>query len=93
LRALRSILPTVKLLLPIGRFERMLDQLEAMLARETDYSHERENIERMRVMFAERSDVPTPIPELTHAGVLSMSFEEGTKNTDFTAQRAQGIAV
>jgi predicted unusual protein kinase regulating ubiquinone biosynthesis (AarF/ABC1/UbiB family) len=93
LRVLRSILPMVRTLVPIGRVERMLDQLEAMLARETDYAHERENIERMRKIFAERRDVvvPTPIDELTHAGVLSMSFEEGTKITDFTAQRAHGI--
>jgi predicted unusual protein kinase regulating ubiquinone biosynthesis (AarF/ABC1/UbiB family) len=71
----------------------MLDQLEAMLARETDYSHERENIERMQAMFAEREDIviPMPIPELTQAGVLSMSFEEGTKITDFATQHAQGI--
>jgi len=93
LRVLRSILPMVRLLLPIGRVERMLDQLSAMLARETDYAHERENIERMRKIFAGRSNVviPTPIVELTQAGVLSMTFEEGTKITDFTAQRAQGV--
>jgi predicted unusual protein kinase regulating ubiquinone biosynthesis (AarF/ABC1/UbiB family) len=93
LRVLRSILPMVRLLLPIGRVERMLDQLSAMLARETDYAHERENIERMRVMFRDRTDVviPTPIAELTQAGVLSMSFEAGTKITDFAAQREQGI--
>jgi predicted unusual protein kinase regulating ubiquinone biosynthesis (AarF/ABC1/UbiB family) len=93
LKVLRSLLPMVKRLVPIGRVERMLDQLEAMLARETDYAHERENIERLRTIFAERKDVviPTPIPELTHAGVLSMSFEEGTKITDFIAQREQGV--
>jgi predicted unusual protein kinase regulating ubiquinone biosynthesis (AarF/ABC1/UbiB family) len=93
LKVLRSLLPMVKRLVPIGRVERMLDQLEAMLARETDYSHERENIERMQAMFAERKDIviPTPIPELTQAGVLSMSFEEGTKITDFSTMRAQGI--
>jgi predicted unusual protein kinase regulating ubiquinone biosynthesis (AarF/ABC1/UbiB family) len=93
LRVLRSLLPMVKRLVPIGRVERMLDQLEAMLKRETDYAHERENIERMRAMFAERKDIviPLPIAELTQAGVLSMSFEEGTKITDFAAQREQGI--
>jgi predicted unusual protein kinase regulating ubiquinone biosynthesis (AarF/ABC1/UbiB family) len=93
LKVLRSLLPMVKRLVPIGRVERMLDQLEAMLARETDYAHERENIERMQAMFAERKDIviPMPIPELTQAGVLSMSFEEGTKITDFATQHAQGI--
>jgi ubiquinone biosynthesis protein len=93
LRVLRSLLPMVKLLVPIGRVERILDQLSAMLARETDYAHERENIERMQKVFAERSDVviPMAIAELTRAGVLSMSFEEGTKITDFEGQRALGI--
>ncbi|HEX6765086.1 MAG TPA: AarF/UbiB family protein [Polyangiaceae bacterium] len=93
LRVLRSILPMVRLLLPIARVERMLDQLAAMLARETDYSHECENIERIRAIFAERKDivVPTTIAELTGKGVLCMSFEEGVKITDFSSMRAQGI--
>src|SRR5262249_41008225 len=47
LRVLRSILPVIRVLLPISHVERVLDQLAAMLSRETDYSHERANIERM----------------------------------------------
>lgn len=93
LGVLRSILPMIQLLAPIGHVERVLDQLSAMLARETDYAHERENIERVRVIFGDRTDVvvPTVAGELTNAGVLSMSFEEGTKITDFETLRRIGV--
>ena len=60
LGVLRSLLPVVRLLLPVSRVERVLDQLSAMLARETDYVHERQNIERFRAIFAGRSDVVVP---------------------------------
>jgi hypothetical protein len=36
------------LLLPVSRLERVLEQLSAMLARETNYEQERRNIERLR---------------------------------------------
>jgi predicted unusual protein kinase regulating ubiquinone biosynthesis (AarF/ABC1/UbiB family) len=93
LRVLRWILPIAKWLVPVSHVERNLDQLEAMLARETDYTHERRNIERLRAIFAERRDVVVPEvwSDLTRAGVLSMSFEEGVKITDLAAQRAQGV--
>jgi predicted unusual protein kinase regulating ubiquinone biosynthesis (AarF/ABC1/UbiB family) len=93
LKVLRSVLPVIRLLAPIARVERILDQLQAMLARETDYSHERENMERLRRVFASRTDVvvPTLFPELTAGGVLTMSFEEGLKINDTEGQRAAGI--
>jgi ubiquinone biosynthesis protein len=84
LGVLRSLLPVVRRLLPVSRVERILDQLSAMLARETDYVHERENIERVRAIFAGRKDVVVPEVEadLTSHGVLSMSFESGAKIND-----------
>jgi predicted unusual protein kinase regulating ubiquinone biosynthesis (AarF/ABC1/UbiB family) len=93
LAVLRSLLPVLRRLVPVARVERILDELGAMLARETDYSHERRNIERMRSIFCERGDVVVPQveDELTAAGVLSMSYEEGIKITDFDAQRAHDI--
>ncbi len=93
LAVLRSVMPVIRLLMPIGRVERMLDQLQAMLARETDYAHERQNMERIRAIFAGRTDVaiPTIMPELTQGGVLSMSFEEGMKINDIEGQKAAGI--
>lgn len=93
LAVLRSLLPVVRLLFPVSRVERNLDQLEAMLQRETDYTHEHENIECMRQVFQNRSDVVIPkvIAELTRKGVLCMSFEEGIKITELQTQRAQAI--
>lgn len=84
LGVLRSLLPVARLLLPVSRVERVLEQLAAMLARETDYAHERANLERVRAIFAGRSDVVVPLveSELTAAGVLSMSFESGVKISD-----------
>jgi predicted unusual protein kinase regulating ubiquinone biosynthesis (AarF/ABC1/UbiB family) len=81
------------LVFPIARFNRVLDQLEAMLARETDYANERRNMERIRAVFADRTDVvvPTVVDDLTHAGVLTMTFEEGIKITDFGALKAQSV--
>lgn len=93
LAVMRSVLPMIRLLAPIARVERMLDQLQAMLARETDYAHERENMERLRHVFVERTDVVIPelFDELTAGGVLTMSFEEGVKINDVEGQRAAGI--
>ena len=93
LGVLRSLLPVVRLLLPVSRVERVLDQLAAMLSRETDYAHERQNIERLRVIFAGRSDVVVPEvdAELTQAGVLSMSFESGVKINDRDALSGIGV--
>jgi len=93
LGVLRSLLPVVKLLLPVSRVERVLDQLAAMLARETNYQHERQNMERMRGIFAGRSDVVVPSVEgdLTAKGVLSMSFESGVKITDREALTRLGV--
>jgi ubiquinone biosynthesis protein len=90
---LRSLLPILRRLAPVSRMERNLDQLGAMLDRETDYAHERGNIERMSRIFAGRKDVVIPlvIDELTGGGVLTMSFEEGHKVTDLAAQRDIGI--
>ncbi len=83
----------IRRLTPVSRVERVLDQLTAMLAHETDYRNERQNIEKMRVVFSGKENVVVPdvIDELTREGVLTLSFEEGAKITDVEAQRAQGI--
>jgi predicted unusual protein kinase regulating ubiquinone biosynthesis (AarF/ABC1/UbiB family) len=93
LRVLRWILPLAERLITVSHLERVLDQVSAMLAREIDYTHERENIERIRRIFAGQSNIVIPqvIDELTNAGVLTMSCEDGTKITDFGVLRDQGI--
>jgi predicted unusual protein kinase regulating ubiquinone biosynthesis (AarF/ABC1/UbiB family) len=93
LAVLRSLLPAARLLVPISRFGRVLDQLSAMLARETDYAQERRNIERIRTIFDGRQDVvlPTVVDSLTRDGVLTMSFESGIKINDVDSLRESGI--
>ena len=93
LEVLRSILPMVERLITVSHLERVLDQVSAMLAREIDYAHERENIERIRRIFEGQSDIVIPevIDELTSAGVLTMSCEGGTRSRISPALRSQDI--
>ena len=93
LAVLRSLLPVIKWVVKVGRVERVFDELSAMLARETDYQHERANMARIRAIFSGREDVIVPelVDELTCAGVLTMTFEAGIKINDFDAEREQGI--
>jgi ubiquinone biosynthesis protein len=93
LAVLRSLLPVIKVVIKVGRVERVFEELSAMLARETDYQHERANMARLRSIFASRDDVVVPdvIESLTAGGVLSMSYEAGSKINDLDAQAAQGI--
>ena len=93
LAVLRAILPIAQLLLPITRLDRVLDQLSAMLARETDYVQERRNIERVRTTLTEYKEVLVPhvIAELTARSVLTMTFEDGIKITDFDSIDKAGI--
>jgi len=93
LAVLRSLLPVIKWLVKVGRVERVFHELDAMLARETDYQHERANMERIRRIFAYHPDVVVPqvIDDLTAGGVLSMSYESGVKINDLEAELEQGI--
>jgi len=91
---LRLFLPIIQRVFPIVRFDRVLAQLSAMLTRETDYANEWRNIERMRGIFENNEDViiPVVVAELTRAGVLSMSFEEGLRISDILRQDPPAIA-
>lgn len=93
LAVLRSILPFLRVVFPISRQERVLDQLSAMLERETNYANERKNMERIREIFTGRDDVVVPqvLEELTNKGVLTMTFEQGTKINDFKLLKAAGV--
>ena len=93
LAVLRSLLPVIKWVVKVGRVERVFQELGEMLARETDYQHERANMERIRSIFAGNADVIVPevIDELTAGGVLAMSYESGTKINDLEAELELGI--
>jgi predicted unusual protein kinase regulating ubiquinone biosynthesis (AarF/ABC1/UbiB family) len=93
LAVLRSILPIVRRLITVSRIERVLDQVAVMLQKETNYAEEKANIERMRGIFAGRTDIVVPevVEELTRGGVLTMSHESGIKIIDFESLAAAGV--
>jgi ubiquinone biosynthesis protein len=77
-------LPIINRVFPIVRFDRVLAQLGGMLRRETNYDNERRNMERLRGIFESRDDVivPSVVPELSRAGVLTMTLEAGVRMSD-----------
>lgn len=93
LLVLRVVMAVVKPVFGFTDVESAVGQLEKMLAHETDYAHERENIDRMREMFSGRADlrVPDVFPELSGRSVLVMSFETGTKVNDLQGMAEAGI--
>jgi predicted unusual protein kinase regulating ubiquinone biosynthesis (AarF/ABC1/UbiB family) len=95
LRLLRRLLPFARVFILMAKFERVLDQLGAMLGRELDYQHEQHNMERIRTILGNRPDViiPRPIVELCGTGVLTMSFETGTKINDLATLDRRGISA
>jgi len=90
---LRLFLPILRRVFPIVAFERVLGQLSAMLKRETDYANERLNMNRVRGIFEHRADVVVPrvVDELTRAGVLTMSYEEGLRISDILQQNPPAV--
>src|SRR5690606_7216548 len=56
LLVLRGVMAVVKPVFGVTDVESAVGQLEKMLAHETDYAHERGNIDRMREMFSGRAD-------------------------------------
>jgi ubiquinone biosynthesis protein len=90
---LRLFLPILRRVFPIVGFERVLGQLSAMLQRETDYANERRNMDRVRGIFEQREDVVVPqvVDELTRAGVLTMSYEDGLRISDILQQDSPAV--
>ena len=89
LAVLRSVLPMVQRITGFIRMNRVLEQLAAMLSRETDYSNEQRNMQRMGRIFEGRADVIVPqlVDDLCGEGVLTMTYEEGMKVNDQEALR------
>src|SRR5262249_38761700 len=76
LRVLRWAMRVYRWFMPVRAIERVIDQLEDLLARETDYIHEAKCLERMAANFAGDPDIlfPAVFWELTTKEVLVMSF-------------------
>jgi predicted unusual protein kinase regulating ubiquinone biosynthesis (AarF/ABC1/UbiB family) len=93
LAVLRSVEPVVRKAFGLIHMRRALAQLSDMLAHETNYENERQNIARIKRLFAGRSDVVVPdvLEELCSDAVLTMSYEPGVKITDFEGLSAKEI--
>jgi predicted unusual protein kinase regulating ubiquinone biosynthesis (AarF/ABC1/UbiB family) len=81
LRVLRWAVRVYQWFVPVRAISRVIDQLEDLLARETDYVHEAKCLERMAKSFAEDPDIlfPAVVWELTTKEVLVMTFMPGIK--------------
>lgn len=81
LRVLAWALKVYRWFVPIRQIERVHEQLEDMLDRETDLEHEARCLERMARNFESDADVlfPKVHHELSSATVLTMTFMEGVK--------------
>jgi predicted unusual protein kinase regulating ubiquinone biosynthesis (AarF/ABC1/UbiB family) len=93
LRVLGWALRIYKTFVPIKQIERVHEQLEDMLNRETDLSHEARCIVRMAKNFESDPDVlfPVPVDEWTHPTVLTMSFMDGVKISKKSALDELGL--
>src|SRR5262249_37177807 len=80
-RVLGWALKIYKAFVPIKQIERVHEQLEDMLGRETDLANEARCIERMAKNFVSDPDVlfPDVVHEWTCKTVLTMSFMDGVK--------------
>ncbi|MEZ4443332.1 MAG: AarF/UbiB family protein [Polyangiaceae bacterium] len=95
LGVLRSVEPVVRTVFGFIHTRRVLDQLSDMLAHETDYANEQQNILRMSGLFEGREDIVVPevVSELCGDGVLTMSFEPGVKITEAEGDAEDGEAI
>lgn len=93
LRVLRMVVPVAKRMFGFIHVGTVLGQLTVMLSHETQYDNERANMARLRDLFRGRTNVVIPevIDALCGDGVLTMSFEEGRKITDFDGLAADGV--
>ncbi len=92
LRVISWVMPIVHRLFGFRGTHKVVAQLRRMLAEETDYDHERRNIERVRALLGQRTDiiVPRVFAELSGDSVLVLSLEHGVKPVDVRAVESAG---
>jgi ubiquinone biosynthesis protein len=94
LRVLRWAMRLYALFVPVRALERVIDQLQDLLARETDYVNEARCLERMAAGFVGDPDILFPKVhwDLTTREVLTMSFMPGIKISRREALLSAGIS-
>jgi ubiquinone biosynthesis protein len=82
-----------KWFVPVDSIENVYHSLVDLLKRETDYLHEARCMTRMADNFKDQEDIlfPSVVDELTTRDVLTMTFMEGVKITNFDAFKQLGI--
>jgi len=93
LRVLRWVFKVWQRIVPVANLSTVLDQLEDVLSRETNYKLEADNLERLSAKFADDDSVAFPVVyrDLSSRRVLVMSFMEGLKITDVDSYEAAGL--
>jgi ubiquinone biosynthesis protein len=93
LKVLGWALRLYRAFVPVQQIERVHEQLEDMLQRETDLAHEARCIARMAKNFVDDPDVlfPEVVPAWTCETVLTMSFMDGVKITKKDALAELGL--
>jgi ubiquinone biosynthesis protein len=89
----RLAIRVYKWFVPVDSIENAYHSLVDLLARETDYLHEAACMKRMAGNFKDQEDIlfPSVVDELTTRDVLTMTFMEGVKITNFEAFEQLGI--
>ncbi|HEY6880461.1 MAG TPA: AarF/UbiB family protein [Polyangiales bacterium] len=89
----RLAIRVYKWFVPVDSIENAYHSLVDLLHRETDYLHEAACMKRMSENFKDQEDIlfPAVVDEFTTRDVLTMTFMEGVKITNFEAFEQQGI--
>jgi ubiquinone biosynthesis protein len=89
----RLAIRVYKWFVPVDSIENAYHSLVDLLRRETDYLHEAACMKRMAENFAGQDDIlfPAVVDTWTTKDILTMTFMEGVKITDFEAFERLGI--
>lgn len=93
IRVLNWLVPVLYRVFGFKNMDTVVAQLDQMLRHETNYQHERCNIERVRTMLGNhpRLVVPRVYEALCTRRVLTLSYEPGVKLTNMPALNELGI--
>lgn len=90
---LRRLFGWFDFVFPQFNFKTIFTECEQMILDELDYAHEAQNIELLQKHFEHHSlyVFPKVYSELSSQKILTMSFIEGVKVTDFLSLEKQGV--
>lgn len=93
MRVIGIVLRVYKYFVPVQNLEVVHEALVDLLRRETDYVHEAKCMEKMAEQFVDEPDIlfPKVIHEVSSSDVLTMTFMEGFKITNYAEYEAQHV--